>query len=191
VRVTGIGANDGTVEPVGVAGYAHFLALAQRAQWDEREVELTLGGWDDERRQLLANLCLAETAVTEELDPIIALAPPEARPCLELQRGDEERHARFFARYAAHVDTPEPDDAWRERFEVELPRVAREGSLGEAVGLYHLVLEAAMLRPALQRLQDVAGVDRVLRDERWHIGLGVRVLTDLGVPQREILATLR
>ncbi len=176
---------------MGVAGYAHFLALAQRSQWDSNDVALTLDGWDDERRQLLANLCLAETAVAGELDPIIALAPAGARPCLELQRGDEERHARFFARYARELELPEPDDEWRERFEVELPRVARAGSLGDAVALYHHVLEAAVLRPALQRLAGVAGVDLVLRDERWHIGLGVRVLTDLGVPQREILATLR
>ncbi len=176
---------------MGVAGYAHFLALAQRSQWDENDVPLTLDGWDDERRRLLANLCMAETAVAGELDPIIALAPAEARPCLELQRGDEERHARFFARYAAAVETPAPDEAWRERFEVELPRVAREGSLREAVGLYHHVLEAAVLRPALQQLGDVAGVDLVLRDERWHIGFGMRLLTDLGVTQREILASLR
>jgi ribonucleoside-diphosphate reductase beta chain len=176
---------------VGVAGYAHFLALARRAQWDENDVELTLDGWDDERRQVLANLCMAEVAVAQELDPIIARAPAAAKPCFELQRGDEQRHARFFARYATHVETPEPNDEWRERFEEELPRVARTAGLGESVGLYHLVLEASMLRPALQRLEDVAGVDRVLRDERWHIGFGVRVLTDLGVPQREILATLR
>ncbi len=174
-----------------VAGYAHFLRLAARAQWDEDDVELTRDGWDDERRQLLANLCMAEVAVAEELDPIIALAPAEARPCFELQQGDERRHARFFARYARALELPEPEDEWRERFEVELPRVAREGSLRAAVGLYHLVLEAAMLRPALLRLEGVAGVDRVLRDERWHIGLGVRVLSDLGVPERDILAGLR
>jgi ribonucleoside-diphosphate reductase beta chain len=176
---------------VGVAGYAHFLRLAARAQWDEDDVELTLGGWDDERRQLLANLCMAEVAVASELDPIIALAPAEARRCFELQQGDEQRHARFFARYARVLDLPEPEDEWRERFEVELPHVARAGSLGDAVGLYHLVLEAAMLRPALQRLDGVAGVDRVLRDERWHIGFGVRLLSDLGVPERQILAALR
>jgi ribonucleoside-diphosphate reductase beta chain len=183
--------HDGTVEAVGVAGYAHFLALAQRSQWDENDVVLTLDGWDDERRTLLANLCMAETAVAAELEPIIALAPAEARPCLELQRGDEERHARFFARYASALELPEPEDEWRARFEVELPRVARAGSLGDAVALYHHALEAAMLRPALQRLGGVAGVDLVLRDERWHIGFGVRLLTDLGVPQREILAALR
>jgi len=176
---------------VGVAGYAHFLALAQRSQWDENAVELTLDGWTPERRQVLANLCIAEVAVAEELDPIIALAPPEARRCLELQQGDEQRHARFFARYAAVIDTPPADPEWRERFEVELPRVARQGCLRDAVGLYHHVLEAAVLRPALQRLDGVAGVDRVLRDERWHIGLGLRLLTDLGVPQREVLSALR
>ena len=176
---------------MGVAGYAHFLALAQRSQWDENAVVLTLGGWDDERRQVLANLCIAEVAVAEELDPIIGLAPPEARPCLKLQRGDERRHARFFARYAQAVETPAPEEGWRERFEVELPRVAREGTLREAVGLYHHVLEASLLRPALQKLDGVAGIDLVLRDERWHIGFGMRLLADLGLSQREILAGLR
>lgn len=176
---------------MGVAGYAHFLALAQRSQWDENAVALTLAGWDDERRKLLANLCMAEVAVAEELDPIIAAAPPGARACLELQKGDEQRHARFFARYAAVIETPEPDPEWRERFEVELPRVAREGSVREAVGLYHHVLEAAVLKPALQQLDGVAGVDLVLRDERWHIGFGMRLLADLGLSQREILAGLR
>jgi ribonucleoside-diphosphate reductase beta chain len=176
---------------VGVAGYAHFLALAQRSQWDENAVVLTLGGWDDERRQVLANLCMAEVAVAEELDPIIALAPPEARRCLELQQGDEQRHARFFARYAAAIETPPPEDEWAELFTERLPAAARSGSLREAVGLYHHVLEASVLRPALQALDGVAGVDLVLRDERWHIGLGLRLLTDLGVPQREILSALR
>jgi ribonucleoside-diphosphate reductase beta chain len=176
---------------VGVAGYAHFLALAQRSQWDENAVVLTLDGWDAERRQVLANLCMAEVAVATELDPIIALARPQARQCLALQRGDEQRHARFFARYAAAVETPEPEPEWRERFEVELPRVAREGTLREAVGLYHHVLEAAVLRPALHTLDGVAGVDLVLRDERWHIGFGMRLLADLGLSQREILAGLR
>ena len=48
-----------------------------------------------------------------------------------------------------------------------------------------------MLKPALQRLDGVAGVDLVLRDERWHIGFGMRLLSDLGLSQREILAGLR
>jgi ribonucleoside-diphosphate reductase beta chain len=179
---------------VGVAGYAHFLALAQRSQWDEDVVELTAGGWDAERRQLLANLCLAEVAVAEELDPLIERAPAAARPVFALQQRDERRHARFFSRYAMAVGTlPEPSIDWRERFEVELPEVARSGSLRDAVALYHMVLEARVLKGALVRLVElgVAGAELVLRDERWHIGFGMRVLTDLGVPQREILSGLR
>jgi ribonucleoside-diphosphate reductase beta chain len=178
---------------VGVAGYAHFLTLAERARWDENDVDLTLDVWDAEMRTLLANLCMAETAVAEELDPIIAIAPAAARPCLEAQRRDEERHARFFARYAAEVRPGEPDEEWRERFLVQLPEAARSGSLREAVGLYHMVLEAVVLKRALSTLvaAGVAGAELVLRDERWHIGFGLRMLSDLGVPEREILAALR
>jgi ribonucleoside-diphosphate reductase beta chain len=177
---------------VAVAGYAHFLALARRAQWDENEVVLTRDVWDDDLRTLLANLRLAETAVAEELDPLIAAAGPDARACFEAQRRDERRHARFFARYADAVGAGEPEEEWRERFQVELPRVARERSLAEAVGLYHMVLEGAVLTRALHTLIDagVAGADLVLRDERWHVGFGVRVLKDLGVPEREILSDL-
>jgi ribonucleoside-diphosphate reductase beta chain len=178
---------------VGVAGYAHFLALAERARWDENDVDLTLDVWDDRTRPLLANLCMAEAAVADELEPIIAIAPPAARPCFEAQRRDEERHARLFARYAAEVRPGEPDAEWRERFLVQLPRAARSGSLREAVGLYHMVLEAVVLKGALDALvaAGVAGAELVLRDERWHIGFGLRVLSDLGVPEREILAALR
>jgi ribonucleoside-diphosphate reductase beta chain len=178
---------------VGVAGYAHFLALAQRAQWDENDVDLTLDVWDDELRQLLANLCMAEVAVAEELDPLIAAAGPEARACFEAQQRDERRHARFFARYARAVGIGAPDDEWREQFLVQLPAVARSGSLADAVGLYHMTLEAVVLSRALRTLvaAGVSGAELVLRDERWHIGFGVRVLKDLGVEEREILAGLR
>jgi ribonucleoside-diphosphate reductase beta chain len=179
---------------VGVAGYAHFLMLAERAQWDEDDVVLTPEAFsDDGLRTLLANLRMAETAVAEELEPIIAIAPPQARACFAAQQRDEQRHARFFARYAAVVDPGEPDEEWSERFLVQLPQAARSGSLREAVGLYHMVLEAVVLKGALNRLvaAGVAGAELVLRDERWHIGFGLRVLSDLGVPEREILAALR
>jgi ribonucleoside-diphosphate reductase beta chain len=193
---------------VGVAGYAHFLALAERAQWDEEDVDLREdarrwrapvagGGLAPGERErlgtLVANFLLAETAVAAELDPIIALAPPQAQACFAAQQRDEERHARFFARYAAEVGTGEPDEEWRELFEERLPAAARSGSLREAVGLYHMVLEAVVLKRALHTLvaAGVAGAELVLRDERWHIGFGVRVLSDLGVPEREILSALR
>lgn len=66
-----------------------------------------------------------------------------------------------------------------------------ESRLGDAVVLYHLLLEgivfaagqAMMLRvlaevePALPGLRE--GVERVLADERWHVGFGARLLEDL------------
>jgi ribonucleoside-diphosphate reductase beta chain len=192
VRVTGIDEQRWYGRTVGVAGYAHFLALAERVRWDEDEVELTRGVWDEELRQLLANLCMAEIAVAAELEPLIAAAEPDARLCFEAQQRDERRHARFFARYAGLLGVGEPDEEWRELFEVRLPDVARSGSLADAVGLYHMVLEGAVLTTALHTLvgAGVAGAELVLRDERWHVGFGVRVLKDLGVPEREILAGL-
>jgi ribonucleoside-diphosphate reductase beta chain len=184
---------------VGVAGYEHFLALAQRAQWDERDVDLSRDVWDDELGTAVANLSLAETAVAAELDPLIAAAPPAARACFAAQQRDERRHARFFARYAHEVvgsDDLRPDPEWREWFLVTLPRVAREESLADAGGLYHMVLEGAVLTHALQALAATPlpglahGARLILRDERWHVGFGVRVLRDLGVPERAILADL-
>lgn len=89
------------------------------------------------------------------------------------------------------------EDEFVELFEVRLPAVARAlahdapgGSLVAAVSLYHLLLEGVVFAAgqlALARLLDgVAlpglrwGVELVLRDERWHIGLGARLLDDLG-----------
>ena len=90
-------------------------------------------------------------------------------------------------------------------FEERLPRVARalaapaggeparaRGALCDAVALYHLVLEGVVFSAgqlALLRLLDGParvlaglreGLERVLADERWHIGLGVRLLDDVG-----------
>ncbi|MBV9605989.1 MAG: hypothetical protein JO027_12815 [Solirubrobacterales bacterium] len=128
-----------------------------------------------------------------------------------LQRRDEDRHARFFDRVAAEVlrlpgDTPaERREAAREHvpagflelFEERLPAVAAElaaGSTGilDGVRLYHMVLEGAVFtagqRALLGELADGAlpgvrkGVENVERDERWHVGFGVRCLTEAGDP---------
>jgi ribonucleoside-diphosphate reductase beta chain len=148
----------------------------------------------------IAGFCVAETAVAAELEPIIADAPPVAVACLRAQQRDEERHARYFARLAREVCGREPeelreyaDPEWIELFEVRLPAVARSGVVREAVGLYHMTLEAHVLKGALVELVEagVPGAEYVLRDERWHIGFGLRLLTDLGVPEREVLASLR
>jgi ribonucleoside-diphosphate reductase beta chain len=128
-----------------------------------------------------------------------------------LQRRDEDRHALFFDRVAADVlklpgDTPaERRAAAREHvpaallelFEVRLPAVAADLAAGrteilDGVRLYHMVLEGAVFsagqRALLDDLADGAlpgvreGVQHVERDERWHIGFGVRCLTEAQDP---------
>lgn len=129
-----------------------------------------------------------------------------------LQRRDEDRHAAFFDRVAAEVlrlpgDTPAQrlaaarehvPSALLELFEVRLPAVAAELAAGhtgilDGVRLYHMVLEGAVFsagqRALLEELADGAlpgvheGVERVERDERWHVGFGVRCLTEAQDPE--------
>ncbi|MGH2892470.1 MAG: ribonucleotide-diphosphate reductase subunit beta [Solirubrobacteraceae bacterium] len=124
-----------------------------------------------------------------------------------LQRRDEDRHARFFDRIAAEVlglsgDTPAErraaaralvPEALLELFEVKLPAVAADVAAGRAdvrdgVRLYHMVLEGAVFsagqRALLEDVEDGAlpgtreGVTHVELDERWHVGFGVRCLTE-------------
>ena len=128
--------------------------------------------------------------------------------CFRAQARDEERHARAFDRFAAEVlraegRTPgERRAALRGRltpaftalFEERLAAVARalDGgrlALSEAVAVYHLLLEGVVFGAAQEALMadlrsagDLPGLEailgRVLRDERWHVGLGVRVLSE-------------
>jgi ribonucleoside-diphosphate reductase beta chain len=128
-----------------------------------------------------------------------------------LQRRDEDRHALFFDRVAAEVvglpgETPaERLAAAREHlptgllelFEVRLPAMAadltaRRTGLLNGVALYHMVLEGAVFtagqRALLDDLADGAlpgvreGVEHVELDERWHVGFGVRCLTEARDP---------
>ena len=128
-----------------------------------------------------------------------------------LQRRDEDRHALFFDRVAAEVlglpgDTPAErlaaarehvPAALLELFEVRLPTVAAELAAGRAgildgVRLYHMVLEGAVFtagqRALLDDLADGAlpgireGVEHIELDERWHVGFGVRCLTEAKDP---------
>ncbi len=128
-----------------------------------------------------------------------------------LQRRDEDRHALFFDRVAAEVlglpgDTPAErlaaarehvPAAFLELFEARLPAMAAELAAGrtgilDGVRLYHMVLEGAVFsagqRALLDDLADGAlpgvreGVENVERDERWHVGFGVRCLTEAQDP---------
>jgi len=124
-----------------------------------------------------------------------------------LQRRDEQRHAVLFDRIGAEV-LGLPGATTHERratarahvpaafidlFEERLPAMAAElaagrSGLGEGVSLYHMLLEGVVFdagqHALLDDLDDGAlpgvreGVERVERDERWHIGFGVRCLVE-------------
>ena len=124
-----------------------------------------------------------------------------------LQRRDEQRHAALFDRIAAEVLELPGDDAAERRaaarehvppaflelFEEQLPAMAAdlaEGrtGLGQGVSLYHMLLEGVVFdagqKAVLDELADGAlpgireGIERVKRDERWHVGFGLRCLIE-------------
>src|SRR5215213_3774976 len=124
-----------------------------------------------------------------------------------LQRRDEQRHALLFDRIAAEVlGLPGATSAERraaarhhvpaaflELFEVRLPAVAAELAAGdtglaEGITLYHMLLEGVVFdagqRALLDDLADGTlpgvreGMERVARDERWHVGFGLRCLIE-------------
>jgi ribonucleoside-diphosphate reductase beta chain len=132
-----------------------------------------------------------------------------------LQRRDEERHARLFDRIAAEVlrlpgETPAErraaareyaTPAILELFEERLPTMAAElaagqTGLGEGVSLYHMLLEGVVFNAGTQALLDDLsdgalpgvrkGIERVERDERWHVGFGLRCLIESQTSQELI-----
>src|SRR5918999_5866414 len=132
-----------------------------------------------------------------------------------LQRRDEARHARLFDRIAAEVlrlpgETPAErraaareyaTPAILELFEERLPTMAAElaagqTGLGEGVSLYHMLLEGVVFNAGTQALlDDLAdgalpgvreGVKRIERDERWHVGFGLRCLIE-SQPSQELI----
>jgi ribonucleoside-diphosphate reductase beta chain len=168
---------------------------------------------------LLAGFCVAEEAVSEHLTPFTGATDDTlAAWVFFLQRRDEERHALLFDRIAGEVlGLPGATPAERraaarayvppgvlELFEVRLPAMAAGLAAGRTrlengISLYHMVLEgivfAAGQRALLDELEDGAlpgvreGVRRVDRDERWHIGFGLRSLID-AQPSRDVIHEL-
>jgi len=135
-----------------------------------------------------------------------------------LQRRDEQRHAVLFDRIGAEVlglpgDTAADrraaareyvPAAFLELFEERLPAVAEElaarrTGLAEGVSLYHMLLEGVVFdagqHALLEDLEDGAlpgvraGVERVERDERWHVGFGLRCLIETR-PSADVLDDL-
>ena len=144
------------------ADYDHFLAIAARSQWDEAAIDLAADAraWpevaDARLTELVAGFCVGEAGVAEHL---ASFAVGPAAECFAAQQRDEERHARFFARYAAAVGLDDPrahvSDEFLELFEVRLPE-AVAGAPGEAVGLYHMVLEGVVFIAGQLALLDLA-----------------------------------
>ncbi|MFP5073077.1 ribonucleotide-diphosphate reductase subunit beta [Pseudonocardia nantongensis] len=211
-----------------IAGYSHFVQLAESLQWDEREIDFSAdrAAWpqltDAETTQLLgliAGFCIAETSVAGELGAYQAAARDETMEAtFRAQARDEARHARFFDLVTAEVvGVPGANPADRQHalrthvsselvdlFEHRLPDTARrlatdhEGLTG-AVGLYHMVIEGVVLLAGQHAMLDALGspsvelpglrkgMELVLRDERWHIGFGSRVVQSaaLGGPEAD------
>ena len=207
-----------------IAGYDHFVQLAESLQWDETAIDFTsdLQAWpqltETEREQvlgLIAGFVIAETSVAGQLGSYEAAAVgnDSMEATFRAQARDEARHARFFDLVAAEVvgipgaSAAARRDALRERvsselvdlFEHRLPATAERlaqdhGGLTAAVGLYHMVIEGVVLLAGQHAMLDTLeglsvnlpglrkGMELVLRDERWHIGFGSRVVqsADLG-----------
>jgi ribonucleoside-diphosphate reductase beta chain len=92
-------------------------------------------------------------------------------------------------------------------FEERLPTTARRladdhGVLTSAVGLYHMVIEGVVLLAGQHAMLDTLeslstplpglrkGVELVLRDERWHIGFGSRIVQNADIGRDEADALL-
>ena len=99
--------------------------------------------------------------------------------------------------------SPELVALFEERLPATAVRLAEDHEgLTAAVGLYHMVLEGVVLLAGQNALLDALGrlsvglpnvrrgVELVLRDERWHIGFGTRMVQGSGLSQDEVEAIL-
>jgi ribonucleoside-diphosphate reductase beta chain len=103
----------------------------------------------------------------------------------------------------AHVGT-ELVDLFEERLPATAQRLAEDhGGLTAAVGLYHMVIEGVVLLAGQHAMLDTLeglsvalpglrkGVELVLRDERWHIGFGSRIVQNADIGPDEADALLK
>jgi ribonucleoside-diphosphate reductase beta chain len=193
-----------------LADYPHFARVAARLQWDEAAIALdgdaaewTRLGASRRRRiaTFVATFLFCEERVAVDLAPFTeAASDPGMERCFRLQARDEERHAAFFARYAREVVRLDAEVAvpvaLADLFGTRLRDLAAalgrgQARLGDAVGLYHLVLEGVAFSAGQRALLDELGdgrlpalrfgLERVVADERWHIGFGARVIQDCGL----------
>src|SRR5215813_10812418 len=99
--------------------------------------------------------------------------------------------------------SPELVALFEERLPATAVRLAEDHEgLTAAVGLYHMVLEGVVLLAGQNAMLDTLGhlsaglpgvrrgVELVLRDERWHIGFGTRLVRGAGLGHDEVEALL-
>ncbi len=101
----------------------------------------------------------------------------------------------------AHVST-DLVDLFEERLPATAERLAEDHEgLSAAVGLYHMVIEGVVLLAGQHAMLDTLeglsvklpglhrGIELVLRDERWHIGFGSRIVqkADIGRDEADML----
>jgi ribonucleoside-diphosphate reductase beta chain len=102
----------------------------------------------------------------------------------------------------AHV-SPELVELFEERLPATARRLAEDhGGLTAAVGLYHMVIEGVVLVAGQHAMLDVLeglsvklpgvrkGMELVLRDERWHIGFGSRIVQRAAIDRDQAEAML-
>ena len=102
----------------------------------------------------------------------------------------------------AHVSS-ELIDLFEHRLPATSQRLAEDhGGLTAAVGLYHMVIEGVVLLAGQNAMLDTLeklsvglpgvrkGMEMVLRDERWHIGFGSRVVQSAAISHDEAGAML-
>jgi len=102
----------------------------------------------------------------------------------------------------SHVST-ELVDLFEERLPATAQRLAEDHEgLTAAVGLYHMVIEGVVLLAGQHAMLDALeglsvglrgvrkGMELVLRDERWHIGFGARIVQSAAIGREEADALL-
>jgi ribonucleoside-diphosphate reductase beta chain len=186
-----------------IAGYQHFLRLASRIQWDAEAIDLSTdaANWpvDDRITEYVAGFLVGEEGVAEHLGDFV---DGQAKLVFDVQRRDEERHARFFRRYAEAVGLDDPrahvSPEFAELFDVRLPEAAAQAGVA-AVGVYHMILEGVVFTAGQYALLDLlddrlpglrTGMELVLRDERWHVGFGTRCLADAALTDAQVARIL-
>jgi ribonucleoside-diphosphate reductase beta chain len=165
---------------------------------------------------MIESFGLGEAALSRELESFEqSVAGTAAAACVAAQRRDEARHARFFARLRGEVlgagasafgssEADGIDAVFAELFERRLPDAAARLAAGEiglpaAVALCHMLLEGCVFgagqsallallehEPGLPGMR--RGVELVVRDERWHLGFGARLLQDAELDEDLIAA---